>query len=35
MNNPARIIRTLEHMPYENSLIELDLISQRGKHNKS
>lgn len=35
MKNPARIIRTLEHMLYENSVVELDLISQRGKQNKS
>lgn len=32
MKNPARIIRTLEHMPYANRLVELNLISQRGKN---
>lgn len=34
MKNPSRIIRTLENMPYENSLVELDLIGQRGKHHR-
>lgn len=35
MKNSARIIRTLKHMLYENRIVQLDLISQRGKHNKS